>query len=118
MNKIENVTRSQIATPEEPLLQQGAGNLTMVLKLRVQQSLLEATRQALGGPDTSSNTIGTTSQALSAGGTTYLPNVGNMPYYEQQGNACGTTTLAEIMSYLGVPMTQADIDAVIRRGDV
>jgi hypothetical protein len=47
-----------------------------------------------------------------------LPDVDKMPYYEQQGNACGTTTLAEIMSYLGVPMTQADVDAAIRRTDI
>jgi hypothetical protein len=38
-----------------------------------------------------------------------------MPFYVQQGNSCGTTTLAEIMSYLGVPMTQADVDNGIRR---
>ena len=41
-----------------------------------------------------------------------------MPYYKQEGNSCGTTTLAEIMSYLGVPMTQADVDAGIRRMNI
>jgi len=38
-----------------------------------------------------------------------------MPFYVQKDNSCGTTTLAEIMSYLGVPMTQADVDKGIRR---
>jgi hypothetical protein len=58
--------------------------------------------------------FGTLTSAPTAG-TTTLPNVGNMPFYIQQGNACGTTTLAEIMSYWGVPMTQADVDQGIRR---
>jgi hypothetical protein len=44
-----------------------------------------------------------------------LPNPANMPYYQQVGNACGTTTLAEIMTYLGVTMHQGDIDPSIRR---
>jgi uncharacterized protein YvpB len=62
--------------------------------------------------------IGTTTSALTAGGTpTQLPNVDTMPCLKQHGNACGTTTLAEIMSYLGVNMSQDDIDSVIRRMD-
>src|SRR5262249_27737635 len=45
-----------------------------------------------------------------------LPNVGNMPYFDQgTANACGTTSLAMIMSYLGVPETKDQIDAEIRR---
>jgi predicted double-glycine peptidase len=46
-----------------------------------------------------------------------LPDANNMPYYLQQGNACGTTTLAEIMTYLGKKMDQADVDKGIRRLD-
>jgi uncharacterized protein YvpB len=41
-----------------------------------------------------------------------------MPFYIQQGNACGTTTLAEIMTYLGKTMTQVDVDKAIRRDNV
>ena len=59
--------------------------------------------------------IGTSTSALTGSGTTTLPNVDNMPFYVQRDNSCGTTTLAEIMSYLGVPMTQADVDNGIRR---
>jgi hypothetical protein len=61
--------------------------------------------------------IGTSTSALTASDpATKLPNVDtDMPFYEQVGNACGTTTLAEIMTYLGVTMTQDDIDSVIRR---
>src|SRR5262245_52512225 len=33
--------------------------------------------------------IGTSTPAPAAGGTTTLPDVGNMPYFIQQGNACG-----------------------------
>ena len=50
-----------------------------------------------------------------------LPDLFNMPFLIQQGSdggATGTATLAEIMSYLGVPMTQADIDKEIRRTGV
>jgi hypothetical protein len=46
---------------------------------------------------------------------TTLPNVDTMPCYVQKGNSCGTTTLAEIMTYLGVHETQADIDGDIRQ---
>jgi predicted double-glycine peptidase len=45
-----------------------------------------------------------------------LPNAANMPCYRQIGNSCGTTTLAEIMTYLtGVKREQGDIDPSIRR---
>ncbi len=73
----------------------------------------QALWQILGA--NSSNPAGFSSFAAPSSSLTQLPNVTNMPYYRQQGNSCGTTTLAEIMSYLGVPMTQADVDAVIRR---
>ena len=58
--------------------------------------------------------LGTQTFALNGDGAT-LPDAGAMPYYVQQGNSCGTTTLAEIMSYLGVPETQGSVDDAIRR---
>jgi len=57
----------------------------------------------------------TTASPAATPGETTIPNVNNMPYYRQTGNSCGTTTLAEIMTYLGVSMKQADIDGVIRQ---
>jgi hypothetical protein len=57
---------------------------------------------------------GTAPQAIPPG-TTTLPDLNKMPFYVQQGNACGTTTLAEIMTYLGVNMDQAGADNAIRR---
>jgi uncharacterized protein YvpB len=60
----------------------------------------------------------TKTPSANANGTTLLPNIQNMPFYIQQGNACGTTTLAEIMTYLGKTETQADVDKAIRRDDV
>jgi hypothetical protein len=50
---------------------------------------------------------------------TQLPNVANMPF-DQQGtsNGCGTTSLAMTMTYLGVPETKDQIDAVIRQLDI
>jgi hypothetical protein len=49
---------------------------------------------------------------------TSLPNLENMPALVQSGPFNGgTTTLAEIMTYLGVPMTEADIDKEIQRND-
>src|SRR5215471_2854931 len=61
---------------------------------------------------------GTAAPAVTPSGETTLPNVDTMPFFKQQGNACGTTTLAEIMSYLGVPETQADIDNTIRQMNI
>jgi hypothetical protein len=57
----------------------------------------------------------TSTPAVNGNSTGSLPNSGSMPHYRQVGNACGTTTLAEIMSYLGVHMEQKDIDPSIRR---
>ncbi len=59
--------------------------------------------------------IGTTTSALTGSGPGSIPDPGSMPCYIQQGNSCGTTTLAEIMTYLGVPETQASVDDVIRK---
>src|SRR5581483_11886772 len=48
-----------------------------------------------------------------------LPHVASMPFDAQgSSNACGTTSLAMVMSYLGVPETKEAIDAVIRRMDI
>jgi len=65
-----------------------------------------------------SSSLAGAAPALTAGSATRLPNADTMPFYIQEGNACGTTTLAEIMSYLGKTMTQSDVDAAIRRMDV
>jgi hypothetical protein len=48
-----------------------------------------------------------------------LPNVAIMPF-ELQGtsNGCGTTSLAMVMTYLGVPETKDAIDSVIRQTDI
>jgi hypothetical protein len=48
-----------------------------------------------------------------------LPNVGAMPFLQQgTSNGCGTTSLAMTMTYLGVPETKDQIDAVIRQLDI
>ena len=76
---------------------------------------MEAMQQAqmMGG------NIGQVSQALTGDGSVRLPNADQMPYFDQGSqNACGTTTLAEIMSYLGVPETKDDIDSAIRRMNI
>jgi hypothetical protein len=45
-----------------------------------------------------------------------LPDIASMPFDLQgSANACGTTSLAMVMTYLGVPETTEAIDAVIRR---
>jgi predicted double-glycine peptidase len=50
---------------------------------------------------------------------TQLPNVGNMPFFQQgSSNGCGTTSLAMVMTYLGVPKTKDQIDSVIRQLDI
>lgn len=48
-----------------------------------------------------------------------LPHVASMPLDEQgSSNACGTTSLAMVMSYLGMPETKEAIDSVIRRMNI
>ncbi|MCI0628317.1 MAG: C39 family peptidase [Acidobacteria bacterium] len=119
MNRVENSPRTRVATPEEQslLIKQAKQNGAELMKLQLNQALVQLVTASSNTH--SSGSIGSTSSALTAGGTTTtLPNVGNMPYYIQSGNSCGTTTLAEIMSYLGVPMTQADVDAAIRRTNI
>ena len=114
MNKVENLTRPRIPTPEEQLqsLKQAKQNGVEVMKLQMSQALSQILASNAGTP---TGSVGTSTSALTAGGTTTLPNVGNMPFFIQKDNSCGTTTLAEIMTYLGVPMTQADVDEAIRR---
>lgn len=76
--------------------------------------------QGSSAPSSGPENIGTSQQALTGpDNTTHLPNHESMPYYDQgTQNACGTTTLAEIMTYLGVPQTKDDIDSAIRRMDI
>jgi len=119
MNKVENFTRRREATPEEQLqsFKQAKHTGVELFKLQMSQGLMQILASNTSTPTGSS--IGTSTSALTAGSTfKTLPNVVNMPFLKQQGNACGTTTLAEIMSYLGVPMTQADVDKAIRRTNI
>jgi hypothetical protein len=115
MNKVENLTRPRIPAPEEQFqpLKESKQYGAELMNVQLSQALLQIMASNTTTPAGSST--GTSTSALTAGGTTTLPNVANMPYFKQEGNACGTTTLAEIMSYLGVPMTQADVDKGIRR---
>src|SRR5438067_1554671 len=58
-------------------------------------------------------------EELAPGQERTIPNDDSMPDYNQgKTNGCGTTSLAMIMSYLGVPESQGDIDSAIRRADV
>jgi uncharacterized protein YvpB len=104
--KIEDSITSAIATLEQELqaLEQSQASSSS----QPAQALWQILRA-------NTNPAGFSSFASPSSSLTQLPNVTNMPYYRQQGNACGTTTLAEIMSYLGVNMTQADVDNGIRR---
>ena len=53
---------------------------------------------------------------IDQGSESYLPNNAKMPYFDQGNtNACGTTSLAMTMTYLGVPRTRQEIDYAIRR---
>ena len=117
MSKVENFTRRKVATPEEQLLsfKQAKHAGVELFKLQMSQALVQILASNTSTPTGSS--IATSTSALTQGvTTTTLPKRANdMPFLIQQGNACGTTTLAEIMTYLGVPMTQADVDNAIRR---
>ena len=45
-----------------------------------------------------------------------INNYGNMPYLDQGNtNGCGTTSLAMVLSYYGIPTTEQDVDQQIRR---
>lgn len=115
MNGINNSVSSEIAQLEqelEELLNNQQNTTTQSANLQASPSLWQNLDNASG------NTLPQSSLEaydLPLSSETQIPNPGNMPYYQQQGNACGTTTLAEIMSYLGVPMDQADVDNAIRR---
>jgi uncharacterized protein YvpB len=91
-------------------------NPALALKIITTIAPAEPKAPALG--NSAAANIGSISSALTATGPTMLPNAADMPFLEQEGNACGTTTLAMIMSYLGVPMTQGDVDSAIRRTNI
>jgi hypothetical protein len=82
-------------------------------------ALAKPTPMFLRGAGATFVDIPTIGSGLPAGGSNRLPEQPDhrdMPYYDQgDTNGCGTTSLAMIMTYLGVTMTQADIDKVIRR---
>ena len=49
---------------------------------------------------------------------TRIPNAGSMPYLDQgNSNGCGSTSLAMVLNYYGIPVTREDIDREIRRAD-
>jgi hypothetical protein len=52
-------------------------------------------------------------QAAVTPSITALPDPGNMPFYIQTGDSSGDTSLAEILTYLGKPMTEADVRKAI-----
>src|SRR5579871_2163072 len=61
----------------------------------------------------------TSSGDLAPGQEVTIPNEESMPDYNQgQTNGCGTTSLAMIMTYLGIPETQGDVDGAIRRMNI
>src|SRR5262249_16330659 len=50
---------------------------------------------------------------------TQLPNVGNMPFFQQgSSNGCRTTSLPMVITYLALPKTNDQIDAVLRQLDI
>jgi hypothetical protein len=114
MNRVDVVTRLHVLS-ETLAAPNGAG----MDKSRKSDSLWPSAEllrlPAFNNPAIAALAAGGSSPAPVAGGTTTLPDLGKMPFYVQQGNACGTTTLAEIMSYLGVQMDQAGADNAIRR---
>lgn len=61
-----------------------------------------------------------TNQVPPLNGNTIFPgDVDTMPFFDQgRTNGCGTTSLAMIMSYLGIPTTQANVDHEVRRSDI
>ncbi|MCI0628315.1 MAG: C39 family peptidase [Acidobacteria bacterium] len=121
MNKVENVTRSRVATPEEQSLfiKQAKQNGAELMKLQLSQALVQALTSTIGDPDSkSSSPIGTTSSALTAGGATRIPNADKMPFFDQgDSNACATTSLSMVFEYFGIHLSREEIDKAIRRGD-
>jgi hypothetical protein len=84
--------------------------------LNAAESLIQALVPQAGGDNTAAAAA---NHDLAPGQEVTIPNDNSMPDYNQgQTNGCGTTSLAMIMSYLGVPETQGDIDSSIRRADV
>lgn len=112
MKTIEDSSASQVAVLEQQLRAIELTQPKGVASSNVQQT---PALWQISGVDESSLPCSIGSLVTPPSSGNQLHDVGNMPYYRQEGNSCGTTTLAEIMSYLGVPMTQADVDSVIRR---
>ena len=83
----------------------GAMFQSQPLKLNSQASVAAA----------SSVSVAETVPALTPSDMT-LPGLGNMPFYIQSGSSSGDTSLAEIMSFLGKPMTEADVRKAIGDG--
>jgi len=119
MNRINEITGIRIPTPPVQAEENGTVETSTRRPLyqptAALQNLTASSLPAIGSPALVRPAIKTPS--VDVNGTTLLPNIQNMPFYIQQGNACGTTTLAEIMTYLGKTMTQSDIDKAIRRDD-
>jgi hypothetical protein len=85
------------------LYQPGAMFQSQPLKLNSQASVATAA---------SSVSVAKVVPALTPSDTT-LPGLGNMPFYIQSGNSSGDTSLAEIMTYLGKTMTEADVQKAL-----
>jgi len=122
MNRIQNLAPSNpsISQDQSSLNLRNAEALVLNVKIKLQESLLQASKSALGdlsGTDIGSS-VGTASQPLSSGGAVHIPNADRMPFYDQQGTqGCGTTSLSMVLEYYGVHVSREDIDAAIRRGD-
>jgi len=70
-------------------------------------------------PQMAQQILQATAQALTTHGNSLPNHETQMPYFDQGStNGCGTTSLAMVMSYLGIPMTQGDIDHEIRRMNI
>src|SRR5215471_5663516 len=108
--EIPNLFEAEVDKAQDAQAAQGADGVGATAN-----DSMEAAQQA----QMMSGNIGQVAQALSGDGSVRLPNADQMPYFDQGSqNACGTTTLAEIMSYLGVPETKDDIDSTIRQMNI
>jgi len=103
MNRITNISGLRVATL--PDTEEGMKELGAKLAL-YQSGVFQA---ALSGLNTSVPAV--------TPGENSLPNLGNMPDYGQQNpdTSGGTTSLADIMTYLGVAVSPADINHDIQR---
>jgi hypothetical protein len=126
MNRINQSVAIQVPTPlmepgdgskqtkAKPALYQTAVRFQPVSKTGIAQNTPALVMSAGFTAATQGGTI--TSAAAPAQNDNTLPNLDNMPFYTTgQDDSGGTTTLSEIMSYLGTPVSQADIDHDIKR---